>query len=46
MKTSMLPTQDTEQKPLHSGFGATTTAAEVISGVNLAGKVAIVTGGS
>jgi NAD(P)-dependent dehydrogenase (short-subunit alcohol dehydrogenase family) len=46
MKTSVLRTQDTEQKPLHSGFGATTTAVEVISGVNLAGKVAIVTGGA
>src|SRR5580700_3306337 len=38
--------KDTEQKPLHTGFGSTTTAAEVISGINLEGKVAIVTGGS
>jgi len=36
----------TEQKPLNTGFGRTTTAAEVISGVSLEGKVAIVTGGS
>lgn len=33
------------QKPLRSGFGRNTTAAEVIEGVNLAGKTAIVTGG-
>ncbi len=37
---------DTKQKPLHTGFGTTTTAAEVIAGINLDGKVAIVTGGS
>jgi len=35
----------TEQKPLHSGFGATTTAREVLTGIDLAGKTAIVTGG-
>ena len=34
------------QQPLKSGFGATTTAAEVINGVDLSGKVAIVTGGN
>lgn len=33
------------QKPIHSGFGARTTAAEVLAGVDLAGKLAIVTGG-
>jgi NAD(P)-dependent dehydrogenase (short-subunit alcohol dehydrogenase family) len=33
------------QKPLGSGFIATSTASEVIKGVNLAGKIAIVTGG-
>ncbi len=38
--------KDTEQKPLHTGFGSTTTAAEVIAGIDLEGKVAIVTGGS
>ncbi len=34
------------QKPLGSGFNATSTATEVISGIDLKGKVAIVTGGS
>jgi NAD(P)-dependent dehydrogenase (short-subunit alcohol dehydrogenase family) len=38
--------QGTEQEPLHTGFGATTTAAEVAAGIALAGKVAVVTGGS
>lgn len=33
------------QKPLGSGFSATSTAGEVIKGISLAGKVAIVTGG-
>jgi NAD(P)-dependent dehydrogenase (short-subunit alcohol dehydrogenase family) len=33
------------QKPLGSGFNATSTASEVLKGVSLAGKVAIVTGG-
>jgi NAD(P)-dependent dehydrogenase (short-subunit alcohol dehydrogenase family) len=35
----------TEQKPLNSGFGATTTAREVLAGRDLTGKIAIVTGG-
>jgi len=35
----------TEQKPLTSGFGPETTAEEVIEGIDLRGKVAIVTGG-
>jgi NAD(P)-dependent dehydrogenase (short-subunit alcohol dehydrogenase family) len=35
----------TEQKPLPSGFGAETTAEEVVAGSDLRGKVAIVTGG-
>ncbi len=35
----------TPQKPIHSGFGPATTTAEVLAGVDLAGKVAIVTGG-
>ncbi len=38
--------QDTEQKPLNTGFGPTTTAAEVAAGSNLQGKIAVVTGGS
>jgi NAD(P)-dependent dehydrogenase (short-subunit alcohol dehydrogenase family) len=33
------------QKPVGSGFGAKTSAAEAIAGVSLAGKRAIVTGG-
>jgi NAD(P)-dependent dehydrogenase (short-subunit alcohol dehydrogenase family) len=35
----------TEQKPLKSGFGAKTTAKEVLAGLDLTGKNAIVTGG-
>jgi NAD(P)-dependent dehydrogenase (short-subunit alcohol dehydrogenase family) len=35
----------TPQKPLHSGFGARTTAADVLSGIDLSGRLAIVTGG-
>ena len=34
------------QKPLHSGFNASSTASEVIKGIDLSGKVAIVTGGN
>jgi len=36
----------TQQVPIHSGFGAASTAAEVIKGLDLSGKVAVVTGGS
>lgn len=36
---------NTEQKPIHSGFGETTTADEVITGRNLTGKVVVITGG-
>ncbi|MEU6548898.1 oxidoreductase [Streptomyces sp. NPDC046915] len=39
------PTMTTPQRPLRSGFGAASTAEEVIEGIDLAGKVAIVTGG-
>ncbi|MFF4351070.1 oxidoreductase [Streptomyces sp. NPDC001530] len=35
----------TVQQPLHSGFDATSTAEDVIKGIDLTGKVAIVTGG-
>lgn len=35
----------TEQRPLNTGFGPETTAKEVIEGVDLTGKIAIVTGG-
>ena len=34
-----------KQQPIGSGFGAATTAAEVIAGRDLSGKTAIVTGG-
>ena len=34
------------QAPLGSGFGVTSTAAEVIAGVHLRGRTAIVTGGA
>jgi NAD(P)-dependent dehydrogenase (short-subunit alcohol dehydrogenase family) len=35
----------TEQKPLLSGFGPRTTAEEALAGLDLRGKVALVTGG-
>ncbi|WP_103350986.1 SDR family NAD(P)-dependent oxidoreductase [Amycolatopsis sp. CA-128772] len=38
-------TTTTAQHQLGSGFGATTTAAEVLAGLDLTGKLAIVTGG-
>ena len=44
MKTSLPSAPVTEQEPLPSGFGPTTTAAEVAAGVDLTGKVAVVTG--
>ncbi|MET4704674.1 SDR family NAD(P)-dependent oxidoreductase [Frigoribacterium sp. UYMn621] len=36
---------NTAQHPLPSGFGPRTTAAEVVAGIDLKGKLAIVTGG-
>ncbi len=36
---------DNRQAPIGSGFGARTTAEEVLSGMRLTGKTAIVTGG-
>ncbi|MBT2586016.1 oxidoreductase [Arthrobacter sp. ISL-95] len=36
---------DTPQRPIDSGFGHGSTAADVIEGIDLAGKNAIVTGG-
>ncbi|MEC0264864.1 oxidoreductase [Paenibacillus anseongense] len=35
----------TKQTPISSGFGATSTAAEVIQGIDLTGKIIVVTGG-
>jgi len=35
----------TQQTPIGSGFGASTTAGEIIRGCDLSGKIAIVTGG-
>ncbi len=34
------------QKPIGSGFSATSTATDVINGIDLSGKIAIVTGGN
>ena len=34
------------QRPIESGFNARSTASDVINGINLSGKVAIVTGGN
>ena len=34
-----------KQAPIHSGFGPITTARETLDGIDLRGKVAIVTGG-
>ncbi len=42
LETRHLPTPQT---PIHSGFGPASTAAEVIDGIDLSGKTAIVTGG-
>lgn len=41
MKTAII----NDQHPLNSSFDATTTADEIIKGIDLTGKVAIVTGG-
>jgi NAD(P)-dependent dehydrogenase (short-subunit alcohol dehydrogenase family) len=35
----------TDQKPLNSGFGAETTADEIATGIDLRGKVCVITGG-
>jgi NAD(P)-dependent dehydrogenase (short-subunit alcohol dehydrogenase family) len=35
----------TPQRPVGSGFGAATTAAEVLEGIDLSGRLAVVTGG-
>jgi NAD(P)-dependent dehydrogenase (short-subunit alcohol dehydrogenase family) len=35
----------TDQKPLNSGFGAETTAEEIAAGIDLRGKVCVITGG-
>lgn len=37
--------QPTPQQPLHSGFTAASTAADVIRGLDLTGQIALVTGG-
>jgi NAD(P)-dependent dehydrogenase (short-subunit alcohol dehydrogenase family) len=34
-----------KQAPIHSGFGPTTTALETLDGIDLGGKIAVVTGG-
>jgi calcineurin-like phosphoesterase len=35
----------TDQRSLNSGFGAETTAEEIGSGIDLRGKVCVITGG-
>jgi NAD(P)-dependent dehydrogenase (short-subunit alcohol dehydrogenase family) len=35
----------TNQEPLNSGFGSETTAEEIVSGIDLRGKVCVITGG-
>jgi NAD(P)-dependent dehydrogenase (short-subunit alcohol dehydrogenase family) len=40
-----MSTMSSSQQPIGSGFGAQSTAAEVIDGIDLTGKLAIVTGG-
>jgi len=35
----------TIQAPIHSGFSRASTTSDIIKGINLVGKVAIVTGG-
>ena len=35
----------TQQQPIESGLGYRTTAAEAVAGIDLSGKLAIVTGG-
>src|ERR1700743_2713770 len=40
-----IPPMHTPQAPIGSGFGAASTAEDVIRGKDLSGKVAIVTGG-
>src|SRR5690242_15289268 len=39
------PMGRTPQQPLNSGFDASSTAAEVVDGIDLGGRLAIVTGG-
>ena len=36
----------TPQTPIHSGYGPAATAADIVKGLDLSGRVAIVTGGS
>jgi NAD(P)-dependent dehydrogenase (short-subunit alcohol dehydrogenase family) len=38
-------TTEQQQQPLHSGFDAASSAEDVIKGIDLTGKVAVVTGG-
>ncbi|TDP03190.1 SDR family NAD(P)-dependent oxidoreductase [Flavobacterium sp. 245] len=38
--------QGAQQKPVNSGFNSSSTASDVIKGIDLTGKIAIVTGGN
>ena len=44
--TEKINDEQTMQQPLGSGFNAKSTATDVITGINLKGKIAIVTGGN
>lgn len=37
--------RDTPQQPIGSGYGAASTASDVVAGIDLAGKTAVITGG-
>ena len=45
-QSASMPRMTTTQAPLGSGFGAASTADDVIAGIDLTGKTAIVTGGA
>ena len=41
-----MTTETTEQRPIVSGFGSQATVADIVSGINVHGKTAVVTGGN
>ncbi|MGW1777653.1 SDR family NAD(P)-dependent oxidoreductase [Streptomyces sp. NPDC002143] len=45
MNNSAMDSSDTAQHKIGSGFGATSTADDVLQGIDLTGKLAVVTGG-
>ncbi|MFD0773698.1 oxidoreductase, partial [Streptomonospora algeriensis] len=40
-----MTTQQSPQRPIGSGFSARSTAKEVLEGIDLSGRLAVVTGG-